>query len=159
MEIPIGMVMVIPNLKARTALAAEIAGVDRQRFNEAVAEDFYPCAPRTVRGAARVFTVNDILTLWVYGRQLDEGVPPRKAGRVACGLSELLAEYPEADRVVYITNSYGASVWHLSHDLPIENRRMGGGDIVSVKEWFLGPVRMRVIRELEEEANTLGGDE
>lgn len=109
-----------------------------------------------MRGATRVFDVNDIVTLWVYGKLLDEGVVPRRAGSVACGLRTLLSEHPEANRVVYVVNSHGSSVWLRRDDLSIEHNTVGGASIVSAKEWFLEFPRMRVIHELQEEAATLG---
>jgi hypothetical protein len=151
--------MPIPNLKARTALATKLAFVNRQRFNEAVAEGFYPCAPTTVRGSTRVFDVNDIVTLRIYGRLLDEGMVPRSAGAIVCGLRTLLAEHPEAERVVHVTTSMGSPVWLLSEHLNRDHEMMSGMDIVSVREWFLKFTRQRIIHELQEEANIVGSDD
>ncbi|WP_414474307.1 hypothetical protein [Microvirga sp. M2] len=148
--------MVLPKYKARTALATEIAMVNRQRFNEAVAEGFYPCAPATVRGSTRLFDVNDIVTLRIYGRLLDEGMVPRAAGATACGLRTLLAQYPEAERVVHVTTSMGSPVWMPSDQFDKNAEMMSGMDIVSVREWFLKFTRARVIHELEQEAYTVG---
>ncbi|AWM88626.1 hypothetical protein [Microvirga sp. 17 mud 1-3] len=151
--------MTIPNLKARTALATDLAFVNRQRFNEAVAEGFYPCAPKTVRGSTRLFDVNDIVTLRIYGRLLDEGMVPRSAGLMACGLRTLLAQYPEIDRAVYVTNSLGSPVWLRAEDFDRDATHMSGIDIVSVREWFLKYTRERIIHELQEEANIVGSDD
>ncbi|GJE46187.1 hypothetical protein [Methylobacterium soli] len=146
-------------LKARTALATEIALVNRQRFNEAVAEGFYPCAPSTVRGATRLFDVNDIVTLRIYGRLLDEGMIPRSAGQVACGLRTLLAQHPDAERVVHVTTSMGSPVWLRADEFDRDATDMSGTDIVSAREWYLKYTRGRVIRDLEEESNALGSDD
>ena len=154
--------MALPKFKARTALATRIARVDRQRFNEAVAEEFYPCAPQTVRGSSRVFDVNDIVALWVYGRLVEEGMIPRKAGAVACELRALLKEYPEADRVVHVLDGFFSTIWLRREDLDPSAEFISGTNIFSAREWFLRFVRERVIHELEEEYNTLGpedGDE
>lgn len=151
--------MPIPNLKARTAVATEIAMVNRQRFNEAVAEGFYPCAPKTVRGATRVFDVNDIVALRVYGRLLDEGMIPRAAGQMACDLRTLLAQYPEIDRAVCVTASMGSPVWMPSDQLDRSHTFISGLDIVSVREFFLEFTRKRVIHELMELNSIVGPDD
>ncbi|HEX2529811.1 MAG TPA: hypothetical protein VHL31_26410 [Geminicoccus sp.] len=148
--------MTILNRTARTPVATRIARVDRQRFNEAVAGGLYPCAPSTVSGTPRIFDVNDIVILVVWSELLKEGLPPRKAGGIACGLRSLLIEHPEAERVVFVINSYGRSIWDLRENIPLEANTIGGTFIVSIKEWFLGPIRARVVRELEEEAGTVG---
>jgi len=151
--------MPIPTLKARTALATELARVNRQRFNEAVAEGFYPCAPPTVRGATRVFDVNDIVTLRVYGRLLDGGTTPRAAGTIACGLRDLLRQHPEAERVVYVELSMGSPSWLLAEEFDRDATHLSGLDIVSFREWRLKYTRDRIVFDLREEAATLGRDD
>lgn len=148
--------MAISTLKARTALAAEIAMVHRQRFNEAVAEGFYPCAPATIRGATRVFDVNDIVTMRIYGRLLDRGVVPRSAGIVACGLRDLLHQYPELETAVYVQASLGSPVWLRLENFDSTATRISGGDVVSFETWLLKNTRKRIIHDLQEEAAVLG---
>ena len=151
--------MPIPKYTARTTLAAEIARVDRQRFNEAVADGFYTCAPKTVRGKVRRFEVNDIVTLWVYGRLLNKGMSQRVAGRSACELHALLVQFPETERAVQVTNSFGSHVWFRPEDFDFDSTHMGGADIEDFHVWSLKNKRNQFIAELREEARTLGRDE
>lgn len=148
-------------LRANTALAAEIAGIDRQRFNEAVAADFYPCAPKTVAGRARSFGVNDIVALKVYGYLLAEGVIPRHAGNIACGLLDLLAVYPDASAAVYIVTQMGRPCWLLPSALSEGATHCSGSPLVSVRHWYLGPIRKNIIDllEYEDEHRVLGPSE
>lgn len=39
------------NLQVSSSIATEIAQVDKQRLNEAIAAGLYPCAPKTVASA------------------------------------------------------------------------------------------------------------
>jgi len=67
-----------------TALAAQIARLDRQRLNEAIAAGFLPCFPETRPGVTRAFGEKDVMALIIYARLLGLGVPPSKAGPFAC---------------------------------------------------------------------------
>jgi len=83
----------------RAAAACALAKIDNKRFNEAVAKQFYPCAPAARRGSARKFTEDDVVALFVYARLLDQVIPQRLAGQVACQVRSKIEEDPEADEV------------------------------------------------------------
>lgn len=145
-------------LRATTALAADIAGIDKQRFNEAVAADFYPCAPKTVAGRARSFGLNDLIALKVYGHLTVEGGTPRFAGKVACGLLDFLQVYPKASRAVYVVAEMGSPSWLLPEALDAASTHISGHLIVSVRTWYLDPIRENIIGRLEhEDANRILG--
>lgn len=75
-----------------TGSAIEIARVNRDRFNEAVAAGFYPCAPQTRAGVARTFSEDDILALFVFGRLCAFGLAAKEAGPRACRVLECVQE-------------------------------------------------------------------
>ena len=100
-----------PSGKVRTAKACEIADVDHQRFNETIAKGFYPCVPPTARGSTRLFDLDDIVALTVYGDFLKHGTIPRVAGPVACGLRELLREHPDLALAYYFRDKDGGGEW------------------------------------------------
>lgn len=83
----------------RAAEACALAGVDNKRFNEAVAKDHYPCAPAARRGSARKFTEDDVVALFVYARLVEQKIPQRQAGQVACQVRSKIQDDPEADEV------------------------------------------------------------
>ena len=83
----------------RAATACALAGIDNKRFNEAVAKDFYPCGPKARRGSARKFTEDDVVALFVYARLLDQEMPQRLAGQVACQVRSEIEKDPGADEV------------------------------------------------------------
>jgi hypothetical protein len=154
-------------LKARTALAAQIAGIDRQRFNEAVAEGFYPCAPPTTKGATRHFDLNDIVTLTVYRELTQAGAVPRAAGAIACGLRDLLRQFPDCERAVYVVPSLGGPAWQRAEDFNYSATHFDRGenmsaDIVHFTEWRLHVMRERIAHYLEKarlEASSVVGEE
>lgn len=85
--------------------ACEVAFVNKQRFNEAVARGDYPCAPR-VEGRTRPFTARDVAGLWLYGHLTDEGIPPARAGELACKLVEVLRQYPDLEKVALVRDAF-----------------------------------------------------
>ena len=138
------------------ALAAEIANIDRQRFNEAVAEGFYPCAPSTVPGRARSFGINDLLALKLYGQLLSEGVTPRYAGNVACEFLGFIQCYPDTNRVVHVRSQMGSPVWMRGPEFDSASTHMGGTAIISVREWRLEHWRAYAVARLEDAALEVG---
>lgn len=76
-------------LRARASLASEIAGIDKQKINEAGFHGYVPCLPETKAGSARVFTLFDLVALRVYATMLKAEVSPAVAGLVACKVLEL----------------------------------------------------------------------
>lgn len=142
-------------LRATTALAADIARIDRQRFNEAIASGFYPCAPETVAGRARSFNIQDLLALRVYGHLLREGVTPRHAGHAACTFRAFLDACPDADHVLQIVGDFGAELGRVSWVVPETFTPSAslvlGRQIIYVRDWYLKPMRDAIIARLEEE--------
>lgn len=143
-------------LRATMALAAEIADIDRQRFNEAVAEGFYPCAPKTVPGRARTFGLLDLLALKLYGQLLSEGITPRYAGGVACEFLAFLQCNPDAEKALHVRTQMGSPVWLLPEHFDDEATHMSGTGIISVREWRLSFWRDLAVYMLEDAANVVG---
>jgi hypothetical protein len=72
--------------RIRSKEALQIARLDRFKFNEAVAEKYYDCAPPTAPGQSRAFTEERMIPLYTFARLLDIGIHPRVSGRIACEL-------------------------------------------------------------------------
>ena len=64
--------------------ACDLAGVDPNRLNEAIARGDFPCAPVTIAGGRRVFDERDFVVLAIFGAMTGRGMPPRLAAEVAC---------------------------------------------------------------------------
>lgn len=150
-------------LTAKAAFAAEIAKIDKQRLNEAIAEGFYPCAPATKRGSTRTFDVQDIITLIVYRHLLDEGMVPRCAGPVACGLRELLSRAPDAQTVYHVKDGFGQTHWLTDTEFSPSQDILMCTNIVSARQWRFDWMREYVTHRLNEEFEAreiaLGDDE
>ena len=82
----------------------DIAGLNRDRFNEAVAAGNYPCAPQATRGAPRGFDEDDFAALVVYARKLDIGMPPKAAGQFACEIRKEIEKHPKEKQFVGLTS-------------------------------------------------------
>lgn len=143
--------------KARAALACEIAGIDRQRFAEAIASANFPCAPPTARGSARVFDVDDIVVVCIYARLLNLGLQPHRAGTYACQAFNS-PQFRDGDEVVTVA-------------VPIDGLRAypGGPPFVNDEQadqlcaitinYHIESLRKYVVEKLEESAAILGSDE
>lgn len=79
--------------------ACRVAGIDKQRFNEAVAAKRYPCAPEVKKGGTRTFNQDDMVALFVYARLIEQDMPASVAGEIACDLRSRLNDFPEATEV------------------------------------------------------------
>ncbi|MDG4650438.1 hypothetical protein P6F26_18500 [Roseibacterium sp. SDUM158017] len=79
-----------------SSTACQAAGIDKQRFNEAVAAGRYPCAPAVRKGGTRTFRRDDIVALFVFARLIEQDIPARVAGEIACALRTKLDAFPNA---------------------------------------------------------------
>jgi hypothetical protein len=82
-------------LSIRGSDALTLAGIDRIRFNDLVAQGYYPCAPETKKRSARSFELPDVIGLMALGRMLELGVLPRLAGPWACEIVRRLRDKPD----------------------------------------------------------------
>lgn len=83
----------------KTAEACALARIDNKRFNEAAAKKFYPCVPAATRGSARKFNEDDVVVLFIYARLIEQNIPQRQAGHVACQVRSKIDEDPKAEEV------------------------------------------------------------
>lgn len=83
----------------RGSQACKAAGIDKQRFNEAVASGNFTCAPIVRKGGTRMFELEDVIALFLFARLVEQELPPRAAGRIACHVRSDLAMNPEAHQV------------------------------------------------------------
>lgn len=160
----------------RSALAMRIAGVDRQKFNEAVAADFYPCAPKEMEGTSRVFREHELVGLWVFGWLLRAGVVPRVAGPLACEFMRQAENNPQDDRIVYLQSQTGISHFFAGSNFDIDLARgakkvrkdtgeeevhhyAGLSPVAFTIDFYVSTIRQMVAREIENQKRTFGEDD
>lgn len=117
--------------------ACEVAFVNKQRFNEAVARGDYPCAPK-VEGRARVFTARDVMGIWLYGHLIDDGIPPAKAGDLACQFVNVLKFDPDIEEVLIVRDALRRR--HVVAPQNLESFKkvsLAGLSIISIETWDL----------------------
>jgi hypothetical protein len=154
----------MPGFKARSPLAMRIANVDRQKFNEAVSAGHYGCAPETNRGSSRIFSEDDLVGLYVFGRLLDIGMGTRAAGSFACKFKEKTESHPEEASIVFVKGMSGAAHFFLGSEYNPKAAEEGktylGSSPVSFSiNFHLGNIRSFIRRELEDEGKILGRDD
>lgn len=73
-----------------------ITGADRKKLNQAITDGFYKCAPETTGVEPRSFKHDDLCALFVFGKLLEIGMPPRLAGPWACSYLRMIQAEPKA---------------------------------------------------------------
>lgn len=113
-----------PIPKVPVALACEIAGVDRRRFNEAVADGSYPCPPETGARQRRFFEEADLLGMCVFERLIHMRLHKADAGRMACDVVEHF-QNAQRDGDKTLTHVVFPSGIHHYHGIPIHTDEAG----------------------------------
>lgn len=98
-------------LRARTKTACEIARIDPQRFNEMIHAGHYNCAPETRPGSARIFDLDQIVALRIFGKLISMAVSPDRAGHIACAAYSQFSGRDDVRSMVYMVMRNGA--WHM----------------------------------------------
>lgn len=144
----------------RTKMACSIARISPDRFNEAYAAGNYPCAPATERGSARVFDMTGLITLFIYGRLLEQGFPPNKAGHFACKVGEVLMYDRGESEITLALTSTGRLEAYGSVDFPNRRRTFSNGGLIIERMSFdIENIRTIVEREIDEELSIAGEDD
>jgi len=142
--------MALSKLRATSKIAAQISGVDIQHFNEIVSDGFYPCAPQTTRGKARIFDVNDILALCAYRDLTETGISPSKAGEIACELRSGLNIHEEAKGLVYVKLNMGSPRMYLQENFDFNDMSHDHAEIVFLLVFPLEKRRNDIVQYLED---------
>ncbi len=146
-------------MKIRTDLACKIAGIDRNRFNEAVSANHYPCAPFTPVGVTRKFEEFQTIALAVYGGLLNRGLSPQMAGRISCEIQDQLRRHPDEDEIVILQTVSGTLEGLPGSKAKGDLRFYGGETVLSEERFKIANVREYVRRQIKEELSTLGEDD
>ena len=144
--------------KVSTSIACRIVGLNRDRFNEYIAAGHYGCAPSTVPGRTRLFGPDDLLTLMLFKRLMDDGYTVEAAGKIACAIGTVAQCYPEARAVSYVETYIGSGTAMLTKDVPPaedwDTVTISGCDIRKVTTFRIGKERDLVAHYTDEETNT-----
>lgn len=147
--------------KLTTAKACEVAGLHRDRFNEYVAAGLYNCAPKTVPGRARLFDPDDMLTLFLFKRFIDDGYTIEKAGNIACVLGEVAKQHPEERFLSYVEDYFiGHGTAFRAQDVPAyeqwDDVLFSGTDIRKVTTFRIGKERELVAHYTAQQESIIG---
>lgn len=148
--------------KLTTVAACRVARIDRDRFNEFVAADRFPCAPETVPGRARLFDPDDMVALCLFRELMDDGYDATKAGRIACKVAKAARDNPEAPAISFVFNYFGPTSGDAcpSDKVPPpsdwDRVTFSGTDIRKVTTFRISKLREMIAYATEEERSIIG---
>jgi hypothetical protein len=141
-----------------------IVGLDRLKFNEAVAAGHYPCAPQTPKGSSRIFGEDDLIALYVFARLTEMDMLPRRAGALACDFASKVKMSPKEDRIIFARSINGGAVFFRGSEYDPDHAKKGRvydppGEIAYTLDFHVRNIRKLIRDVLEKEHSILGGDE
>ena len=157
-------------LKVRAKLACDIAGIDRDRFNEAVAAGTYLCAPMTSPGSARIFEEPDLIALFVYGRLISLNMDFSLASAQACRVGDQARQMRDSGNEIAgsVTIGFaedGKSACQIETEPTIHNPdgkvfagRGDGSPVVFVLTFPVGNILKIIRKRIEDHLSILGED-
>lgn len=162
-------------IRVRAPLACRIVGLDRVKFNDAVASGAYPCAPATMKGSARLFDEESLLPLYFFARLTEFGIPASRAGQLACEMASTARQESTQhnDRITFVRGTSHETFLAPTAKLPggelkvwydpdHEKNGMGYhgiGRVLFTIDFYVGHVRQIIADAIEEERNTLGEED
>ena len=142
------------------ASAMRIVRMDRQKFNEIVSNDFFKCAPTEMLGNTRIFRDRHLVAVFILARLLEFGLPPRRAGALACDLADTAQSYPTEKRLVLAVGTMTSHVFVGSnYDFDHVEKGTGYaglGDIVFTLSFEIAEIRKLIERGIEYEKSIVG---
>lgn len=145
---------------ATTSIAMRIVRLDRNKFNQAVADGHYPCAPGARPGARRIFDLPDLIGLWFFARHTEEGETARRAGETACSIAAGIRREPNTSRVAFARGVYGG-VWAGLTDsyMNLDATKLDGHPLQEVHIFYIDGVREMILQALAVEDRIVGSDD
>lgn len=139
--------------------AYKIAEVHPQRWREAVSAGNYPRAPEGIPFTGRRFREEDVIALRIYANLIDEGFPPRLAGRFSDLVLDGLESDPNAERVsvgyLYVTSDKAERTPRLLKPLK-PGEAPGYGNVARRFEFNIARERQIIRDALRREAQRAG---
>ena len=139
-----------------------IARIERNKFNQAVSDGLYPCAPETKPGSRRLFEVPDLIGLHFFARMTERGELPRIAGSIVCRIIDEVRQKPDAERV-YLAMAMNGANYSSSGDnsvnIAVGNVFAGDVPLEEVRAFQVANVRKLVLAGLADEAGVVGEDD
>ncbi len=138
--------------KLGSASACRIAGIDKQRFNEIVAAGTYPCAPEVKKGASRRFGEDDLVALFIFVRLVDDDMPIRAAGSLACDIRQKLRIKKEPEpAVTRIVTMRGTKGTYAESEISATPDLFTDEPVFYLRKFAIGNIRNVVRAAMNEE--------
>lgn len=153
--------MAVPKLT--TAIACRVARINRDRFNEHVADKTFNCAPSTIPGRARLFDPDDMIGLYLFRELMDDGFDARKAGFISCAVAAAAKNNPDAAAISYVESYFAGGDAFPADQVPASSKwdevLFSGTDIRKVTTFRIGKLRELIAHYTEEERSIIGDPE
>ncbi len=157
----------------KTALACKVVGLDRLRFNDAVASRLYSCAPPTAKGSSRLFDADAMIPLFLFARLTDFGITASRAGEMACEVAVTLRERPYQgnDHIILIRGTHGETFRGLTaqtaagaetYDPDHEKNGQhypGLGRVILTVDFYISHIRQIIADRIAQEMRVYGEDD
>lgn len=142
------------------AIACRVANLDRDRFNEHVAGGNFYCAPSTTAGRTRLFTADDMIALMLFSQLLDENIPAKRAGLIACTVGDFAVRNPTHPIVAFFETEIASPFAGPFGDVPKPDKwsdaRFSGQRLKKVTLFNVQRVRQNIQSGIEYERSIIG---
>jgi len=102
-----------------------------------------------------MFDPDEMLTLFLFKRLMDDGYTVEKAGNIACQIGEIAKYYPDERAICYVETYIGSGSVALARDVPSPDQwdhvLFSGVDIRKVTTFRIGKERDLVAHYTDEE--------
>jgi hypothetical protein len=152
----------------RLKSALRIVDLDSTTFENAVAKGEYTTAPTTSRGAPRLFSIDDLVPLWIFARLIEargdharERLSVKEAGKVVRRIHEAM-QGMDTDHIAVIThmNDLIRACPLEATELPclIKTGASSGTMIRDIRLWDIRNVREVIGKAAVAEAQAIGNE-
>ena len=117
------------------------------------------------RARARIFSPDDMLSLWYFRELVEDGYTRESAGRVACAVAEAARRHPESPAISYVESYFGPRSGDAfpSDQVPDssewDNVTFSGTDIRKVTIFRVSKARALIAHSTVEEISTFGAED
>ena len=139
-----------------TVAACRVARIDRQRFNEYVSVGDFGCAPTTVSGRTRLFEEADLITLFIFAREIEKGLKPLIAGFIACAVGDEVRRHPDHNKVSICRFVNSPHYRVVPNDTDAAGLWLSGNPVFDVRAYNIAYVRDLIRLGVEEERSIVG---
>ena len=138
-------------VKVKLGLACEIAGLEKQQFNQAVHEGHYSCAPAVAQGGTRLFEINDLIALFIFARLRQNGMSVAGSGEWACKIRALIDDpkFDEAAATANVVITPKRIHFQIAGKFSPAAKSFKGEPAIFSASWAISGIRQLILDEID----------